>query len=952
MATLKIISNKDCKLYIDQEYICDITANVLHKEDISIGVYLVDVIALSSIETFDLYVEEDSQQFLKRITFNQCVNEQESCKNLRNRSDLYFYNGLARAEVNGLYGYVNTLYEWVIEPEYSKAEHFIRDTAIVGKEIGGSVKLCLIDRSGNNIIGGWFDETLALNMPNIVIRRNNEILIYNLEDTKIKQIYELCGLISENAPIPVSKNIDYKKRYGFIDKYGNEIIPFIYEKVSDFTDSGYAKVQRFGIERYINKEGKICILNTIEEIENNDKRFCLLDDNFEWCGKLETSAPNISFLSERFRLAVLNNGKWGYYYLEKEYCRQNNHLKELIPCIYDFPISDSRYGFVIMKQGNELCIVNLIDSRYIRGDKMGQYVYGEMGQILFRINAEELYPIYYNREYGDIHDFKNLVIKRNGKYGIINREGIALTEFLFNDIYIQEKELEKSHDFFFEEYLISDRNGTKELMRVDGEIISNIHAKDIYRVGNFWAANPKCSSNKYHLFDAKKRVLLIDEFDSIEYGEFKDESRYFDVCISGHDDYIIRNNNLYGVLDKEGKLIIECKYNNILHIGHKGLTKDGYEVILNNKHGIISCDGELVLRCEFDLIEEDSPVSDYVRGYILMNNNKYGYCDVNGSMILECIYDEILPKTLFDMEFVLKKNSKCALFNCNNSIVTNFIYDEIFDEETDYDKCITEKHQCEFRRTYLVRQSEYLGVIDYLGNTLVDCKYDYIRRCSTMTSDMKYRYEVGLNGLHGIIVEDNAIEIELKYQSISDLGFYCNFFDVYIVEQDGKKAIMDRWSKTTTDFLYDEIRIHHNNEHQLIGFTVITNGLTGFVNEHYEEIIPPLYKSIDLIRDRFDNDKILAFEICNTNNKRGIIDKNGYELIPLIFDYCCNECINNIQFICYSNIADPNNESEYEPFTAMNLHNRHMYKLRCTSWSSLSDELEELTKNGLNNEIL
>ena len=59
-----------------------------------------------------------------------------------------------------------------------------------------------------------------------------------------------------------------------------------------------------------------------------------------------------------------------------------------------------------------------------------------------------------------------------------------------------------------------------------------------------------------------------------------------------------------------------------------------------------------------------------------------------------------------------------------------------------------------------------------------------------MTSDMKYRYEVGLNGLHGIIVEDNAIEIELKYQSISDLGFYCNFFDGYIGSRENEAEII------------------------------------------------------------------------------------------------------------------------------------------------------------------
>ena len=74
MATLKIISNKDCKLYIDQEFVCEMLANKLVKHAIDTGIYLIDVIAndeslLTNSESFDLEIIEPGQQILKRITF-------------------------------------------------------------------------------------------------------------------------------------------------------------------------------------------------------------------------------------------------------------------------------------------------------------------------------------------------------------------------------------------------------------------------------------------------------------------------------------------------------------------------------------------------------------------------------------------------------------------------------------------------------------------------------------------------------------------------------------------------------------------------------------------------------------------------------------------------------------------------------------------------------------------
>lgn len=679
MAILKIIANNNCKLYIDQEFICELSADSLHKEEIAVGVYLIDVVSQIETNTFDLIVENEEQQFLKRIEFTNSNSISINSENkLKNRLDIFFYNGIALVNESGLYGYINSHYEWVIKPEFSKAEHFIKKTAIVEKEFNGITRISIIDTKGNNIIGGWFDKILFMDQTKIVLKRENEIIVFNSTSFAIEKLYDICGHIIENEPIPVISKPYYSgltPKAGYINKKGEVILPFIYENVSNFSESGYAEVQRYGIKRYINKDGRICILNTLNEIEQKDEKFLLLDENFEWCGKLETSAPNSMFLSGCYRIAVLKGGKWGFYYLQNDYY-QNNLLCEMIPCEYDSPFSDSRYGYVIMRKGRSMCVVNLVDAKYNRGEKKGQFVYGDMGEVLFSIECDELYAFITESpkwfDFGGFGGFmmkynvSNFVVKRNGKYGIVDIKGKFLTRIEYDDIYFENENAVKSHDFT-SQTCIADKSGIKEIINSNGEILSSLSAKHIFKIGNFWAVKPYIS-DKYYLFDLNTKSLLQTPFDEIIYGNYKETVGYCGCSISGHDDYIIKNNNYYGVIGKDGNLVAECKYSSISHINNS-IDEYSYEVIENNKHGVISANGQEVLPCIFDEIKV---IPSYDKGlgiirYLPIINKKFGCYSFEGEMILDCIYDKIEPNiTMFCEEFFIYKDGECELFSCDN----------------------------------------------------------------------------------------------------------------------------------------------------------------------------------------------------------------------------------------------------------------------------------------------
>ena len=77
MATLKIISDKNCRLFIDQDFICEIEAQKLYKHELQEGVYLIDAVSSSEDDnntvSFDLNIETANQQFLKRINFEDNI---------------------------------------------------------------------------------------------------------------------------------------------------------------------------------------------------------------------------------------------------------------------------------------------------------------------------------------------------------------------------------------------------------------------------------------------------------------------------------------------------------------------------------------------------------------------------------------------------------------------------------------------------------------------------------------------------------------------------------------------------------------------------------------------------------------------------------------------------------------------------------------------------------------
>ena len=91
-----------------------------------------------------------------------------------------------------------------------------------------------------------------------------------------------------------------------------------------------------------------------------------------------------------------------------------------------------------------------------------------------------------------------------------------------------------------------------------------------------------------------------------------------------------------GVIDKTGREIVPCKYDNMFNpiINDLGFHEGVAQVELNGKYGYIDKTGREIVPCRYD------SVGDFYEGLVEVElNGKYGFVDTTGKEVVPCKYD-------------------------------------------------------------------------------------------------------------------------------------------------------------------------------------------------------------------------------------------------------------------------------------------------------------------------
>lgn len=505
--------------------------------------------------------------------------------------------------------------------------------------------------------------------------------------------------------------LEQNQKYGVIDKNGNIVIEADYEAVQIPNPS---KAIFVCIKEY-NENTK-----EYETVVYNEKKDVLLS-NYKNVQAISIYTNVNSTPYEKSVLTYKENGKYGLInlegkqitkpiydeissinYKEGTFIVKQNELegiinmkgKVIIKCEYESVTSDNYYsekgnnkqaGFIVSKKTEE-------GYRYgyanYRGTIILNTIYTQLERVTEIANENGVYFIAFkNGQAGLIKDNKEIlnyeyediqynvlgsifVTKRNGKYGAVNQEGTTVLYPEYDNVYTGGMYLNALKD---KDIFIFDLNGNK--------IETNEVSKTKTENANYYITIDK--NNKYKVVDSKDNIIIDKDYTYIEYllGDY----------------FIVERDSKSGIINSNGKSIIELKYDSISRINETDILQmetDKNITLYNlNMKEIVSMDNAIIKEVKdeksYILLYSDTDFK-YLdkKGNILTSqtvfenntlfakniNGKWGFVDKNGNLKVQNDYELVTDFNKYGFAGI-KKDGKWGSINQNGEIVQEPTYD-------------------------------------------------------------------------------------------------------------------------------------------------------------------------------------------------------------------------------------------------------------------------------------
>lgn len=540
-------------------------------------------------------------------------------------------------------------------------------------------------------------------------------------------MYKLLFLIvflscSENIQKLPKKDIDYfekdkesglfrvknkNRKWGFVDRDTIIKIPVKYDFINPFDENGLAYTKDNGKEFYIDRNGKIIISPDYEELDLFSEGFLRAKKNGKY-GFLDTMGSiAVPFVYEEAGYfyqglsAVSKDRKSGFI---------NSTGKEVIPIMYD-AVDNSHIDHIVIvsKNGKWAFFDN-------HGKQLSEFVYDKVfsgynlnipspsnlsevttyfknGAVLvikdkkYEFLNEQMQPAFPKNKFDSASVFdtyKNAIVKRNGKYGIIKSNGIAKVPIQYD----------------FAEYFDTNHNSSEYYNARKGKVF-HIYNRDLKKIGessepiynDFSSSSTviifKNLQGKYGMTNFKGDVLIPFDYKALQ----KLQSGYF----------LGEKDGKSGIIDGLGKVKVPFQYDRldefdeekklfiangsrIININNKTILS-GYDTLVpiyyndkkfivskNKKYGIIDLYNKTLLPLEFDEISNWIEYGPEKKHFIV-KNGKYGLIEHETfKTIIPPIYDEFVQR---EHLIFASKGRKAGILDINNKEVCPFIFDEI-----------------------------------------------------------------------------------------------------------------------------------------------------------------------------------------------------------------------------------------------------------------------------------
>lgn len=505
--------------------------------------------------------------------------------------------------------------------------------------------------------------------------------------------------------------LEQNKKYGVIDRNGNIVIEAEYEAVQIPNPS---KAIFVCVKEY-NENTK-----EYETVVYNEKKEVLLS-NYKNVQAISIYT-NVNLTPyEKSVLTYKENEKYGLInlegkqitkpvydeissinYKEGTFLVKQNELegiinmkgKVIIKCEYESVTSDNYYsengnkkqaGFIVSKKTEDgyrygyanyrgTIILNPIYTQLervteIANEKGVYFIAFKNGQAgLLKNNKEILNYEYEDIQYNVLGSI--FVTKRNGKYGAVNQEGTTVLYPEYDNVYTGGMYINALKD---KDIFIFDLNGNK----IETNEVSKIKTEN----ANYYITIDK--NNKYKVVDSKDNIIIDKDYTYIEY-------------LPG-DYFIVERDSKSGIIDSNGKSVIELKYDSISRINETDIlqmeTNKNIALYNLNMKEIVSMDNAIVKEVKdekaYILLYSDTDfkyldkTGNILTSQNLFENNslfakningKWGFVDKDGNLKVQNDYELVTDFNKYGFAGI-KKDGKWGSINQNGEVVQEPTYD-------------------------------------------------------------------------------------------------------------------------------------------------------------------------------------------------------------------------------------------------------------------------------------
>ena len=377
--------------------------------------------------------------------------------------------------------------------------------------------------------------------------------------------------------------------------------------------------------------------------------------------------------------------------------------------------------------------------------------------------------------------------------------------------------------------------------------------------------------------------------------------------ISEYKYFTLEQNQKYGVIDRNGNIVIEAEYGAVqIPNPSKAIfvcvkeynqnTKEYETVVYNEKKEVLLSNYKNVQAISICTNVNSTPYEKSVLTY--KENGKYGLINLEGKQITKPVYDEISSINYKEGTFLVKQNELEGIINMKGKVIIKCEYESVTSDN--YYSENGNKKQAGFIVSKKTEDGYRYGYANYRGTIILNPIYTQLERVTEIANEkgvyfiafkngqagllknnkeiLNYEYEdiqynvlgsifvTKRNGKYGAVNQEGTTVLYPEYDNVYTGGMYLNALkdkDIFIFDLNGNKIETNEVSKTKTENANYYITIDKNNKYKV-------------VDSKDNIIIDKDYTYIEYLPG--------DYFIVERDSKSGIIDSNGKSVIELKYD--------------------------------------------------------------------